>query len=168
MRFAPSGAATPRSRPSCSAGKLRRTRRAPAQAAPGCPLRSAEHSLSRLVRPAACYTSPPSAGDRTVFDAFATHTTGAHRFAEPVVSHKNEFCLLRPSRRAPRPLGATLNHPVGLRPLQGPSPLVRPRPAAAVHVLARSRPSVDHAKRVDKFTTQELRGGLLLRSRQPP
>ena len=58
------------------------------------------------------YTPPPRAGNRTVFmRSFvedSSHATGNHRFAEPVASHKNEFCLLRPPGARPALLALRL------------------------------------------------------------
>lgn len=93
----------------------------------------------------------------------SSHVTGAHRYAEPVSSHKNMFCPLRPPRRARKGALRLDQHPPTPRNLAGGR--VGPRPAAVVHILARSRPSVVHAKRVaslaslSRFTAPGLRGG---------
>ena len=99
----------------------------------------------------------------------SSHVTGAHRYAEPVSSHKNMFCLLRPPG-ARYPLALRLiNTPRSPRNLAG--GWVRPRPAPAVHVLARPRPSVDHAKRVESSPPKDGAAGcccLRNNPRNPP
>ena len=60
-----------------------------------------------------------------------------------------------------------LINPIALDPSLGVSALVGPKPAARVHLLARFRPFMDAAFAA-LITAPGLRGGLLLRSQQPP
>ena len=85
--------------------------------------RASLHSAKRREQPVTVlatgyvYASATQRRRQNCFYAFATHTTGAHRFAEPVVSHKNEFCLLRPP--GARCLALRLSTPLGFGPLRG-------------------------------------------------
>ena len=152
MRSAPSGAATPRTRP-----------RAPAQAAPTGTLRSSESRLSRLVRTAPFTLRHPAQKTEHVFmRSFVEDSSHARRLPAlrgPLrASHKNEFCLLRPPGARPALSALRLNqHP--------------PIPPQSCGGLGRagtgcggSHPRTVPAlrgRRVrgDHLTAQELRGG---------
>ena len=146
--------ASTRLRASRSGGQTR----APARAAPACiPIKASGSSLSRPLLPATRYAPPPReargkpvAGNRTVFMRSSRPPRrlgvgtrrGTHRFAVPPRRR-----IKTSSAPAPRPARAKRSAPLRSAPPNPPQSCgggrVGPRPAAAVHVLARSRPSVD-------------------------
>ena len=127
----PCGAATPRYPPARASKK-------PCQSAF---FENSERRLSCFLRPAPLSTSPPRAGNRTVFmRSFdeAPHTQQATTaIAEPVASHKNEFCLLRPPGARSALSALRLISPHCARPpLLGASALVGPATARAARHVA--------------------------------
>ena len=81
------------------------------------------------------------------------------------MSHKNEFCLLRPPGERPALLALRLSTPLGLNPSRGSARWSGRQRLAQLDTL----PALQGRRvRGDHLTAQELRGGLLLQSQQPP
>lgn len=153
---------TPASCAPCPTGLARYARsdtrpRAPAGAAPTGPLRGSERRLSRPLRPSPYPLRHPAQETEHVFmRSFvedSSHATGNHRYAEPVASHKNEFCLLRPPGARP-PFRRYACPPRWARTPQGVQPVGRAgNGSRSSHVASPSRTTLNSLPKT-------LRGGL--------
>ena len=91
-----------------------------------------------------------------------SHATGNHRYAEPVASHKNMFCLLRPPGARKKEALRLISPPCARPPILGVSALVGPATArAARHVAGPSRTTLNSCPK-------SCAAGCASRPRNPP
>ena len=143
--------------------------RAPARAHANRPFFEAQNRrLAWLLRPGCVQPlRPPPRRKQNCFYAcvhLRSHTTGNHRFAEPVVSHKNSSVpCARPGARSVLSALRLIN-PLALGPQSwGPARWSGRQRLARLDTL----PALPGRRSGDKFTTHGLRGGFFLLCKNP-